>query len=153
MKSCKKVPLPHSAITKAPSLLPMMYTIRELCVELDIPRHVIRSWINSGLPFQRDQRQHFWINGTECRAWIEQKRQEKKKKSYLENNQAYCLRCRKVVIIQTPELVSHKGNQRLSGSCPYCESTVNKGIKNGQSRELQTDEKISSIQKRNQSAK
>lgn len=148
MSTQSSIRFPHSAITKSSSLLPMMYAISELCIELDVPRHLIRSWVDNGLPHQRDRRQHIWINGIECKSWIEQKRQAKRKKKYLQDNQAYCLRCRKVVVIQTPKLITHKGNQRLSGSCPHCKGTVNKGIKNGQSRKLQTNEKISSIQKR-----
>lgn len=148
MSTQNSIRLPHSAITKAPSLLPMMYTVSELCTELDTPRHLIRSWVDNGLPHQRDKRQYIWINGIECKSWIEQKRQSKRKKKHLKDDQAYCLKCRKVVIIQTPQLIVHKGNRRLSGSCPHCEGTVNKGIKNDQSRKLQANEKFSSIQER-----
>ena len=118
MTTQNSVRLPHSAITKATSLLPMMYTINELCIELDVPRHFVRSWVDNGLPHERDQRQHIWINGIECRLWIEQKRQAKRKEKHLEDNQAYCLRCRKIVIVQNPKLITDKGNLRLSGSCP-----------------------------------
>jgi hypothetical protein len=150
MGSQKSIQLPHSAITKATGLLPMMYSITELCIELDIPRHTVRAWLQAGLPHQRDSRQHIWINGKTCNQWITEIRQAQKKKKHLTGDQAYCLRCQKVIRVKNPQIFSKNGNRRLSGSCPKCDGTVNKGLSNGQSEELQTNTRVSTIQKRSQ---
>ena len=139
MSLVKRVQLPHSAITKAPGLLPMLYSISELCVELDIPRHIIRSWLETGLPHQRDERQHIWINGKECFSWIEENRVNQKRKKTLEENQAHCFRCQKNITIMKPQIVTEHGNRRVTGLCPDCEGTVNRGVINDQSQQLQTN--------------
>jgi hypothetical protein len=145
MKSSKKIPLSHSAITKVTALLPMMYTVTELCIELEIPRHTVRAWLQAGLPHDRDERQHIWINGEICNQWIARIRQAQKKKKYLTDLQAYCLRCQMVIQVKNPRVVSKDGNQRLSGLCPNCNGSVNKGIRNGQPKELQTNQRVSTI--------
>ena len=143
------IQLPHSAITKATGLLPMFYSLTELCLELDIPRHTVRAWLQAGLPCFRDERKHIWINGEMCKQWITKIRQTQKRDNYLTSNQAYCLRCRKVVMVKTPVIVIKDGNKRLSGKCPDCNSLVNRGVKNDQSEELPNNTRVSTLQKRN----
>ena len=41
--------LPHSVIVRAPGLLPMLYTPRELERELGVPARTIREWLDRGL--------------------------------------------------------------------------------------------------------
>lgn len=132
-----KIRLPHSAITKSPGLLPMLYSINELCIELEIPRHLIRSWLKSGLPHERDRRNHIWINGKMCASWINEKRKTQKERNSIEANQAYCFRCRTTIVIKNPKIVTNNGNTRISGQCPICKSSVNKGIKNDKKKKLQ----------------
>ena len=139
MKSRKNVRFPHSAITRSPGLLPMLYSINELCIELDIPRHLIRSWLQNGLPHQRDQHQHIWINGEECTLWIEENRKSQKRTKTLAEYQAYCFRCQSIIAISNPRIITERGNSRLIGLCPDCEGIVNKGVSNDQPKQLQTD--------------
>lgn len=151
-KPAKIIKLPHSAIIKAPGLLPMMYSITELCGELDVPRHLVRSWLHNGLPYMQDQRKYIWINGKDCAAWIEEVRKFQKKKKSLKPNQAYCFRCRQPIDMFNPQEVYENGNRRLTGECPNCNCIVNKGVKSGQQKELQADTRVPSIQKRNNAA-
>jgi hypothetical protein len=151
MKPRNRNRLPHSAITKAAGLLPMMYSTNELCVELDVPRDFIESWLQAGLPYQRDRRQHIWINGEECTIWIETNRKAQKRKKTLKANQAYCFRCQKAITVVNPQFVTHQGNRRLTGRCPDCTGSVNKGVSNDRPEELQNDTRVSSVQKRDQS--
>lgn len=55
--------LPHAVIVRAPGLLPMLYSPRELGQELRIPDRTIREWLGKGLPHLRDERRHIWIDG------------------------------------------------------------------------------------------
>ena len=134
MNTCNRMRLPHSAITKASWLLPMMYSTSELCFELDITRDFIQSWLEAGLPHQRDRRQHIWINGEECAAWIKTKHKAQKRKKILGSGQAFCFLCNKIITVSKPRIAIENSNRRLTGSCPDCGSSVNKGVRNDQSR-------------------
>ena len=139
MKPNKKVPLPQNAITKASGLLPMMYSISEVCLELDIPRHIVRSWLQRGLPHQRDERKRIWINGKECLSWIEMRRIKQKRKKTLEENQAHCFRCHENITIMSPQVVTEHGNRRITGLCPDCGGPVNRGVINDQPQHQSQD--------------
>ncbi len=127
----KKVPkIPHAAIVRAPGLLPMLYTTRELENELQIDHRRMMQWVRCGLPHYRDSRNYIWINGRECAAWIENCR-KKPPKIGLPENEAYCMRCRKPVRIQEPEIQHLNGKTLLKGLCAMCGSRVNKGVRVG----------------------
>jgi len=137
MNTCQRIKFPHSAIIKASGLLPMMYSINELCFELDVSRHFIRSWLQTGMPYERDGRQHIWINGEECAAWIEAKHKAQKRKKILEVDQGFCFNCNNIVTVFVPRIVIENGNRRLTGLCPDCKGPVNKGVSNDQPQQLQ----------------
>ena len=42
--------LPHNVIIKAPGLLPMLYTLREIWEELDIAESTLRDWLQLDVP-------------------------------------------------------------------------------------------------------
>jgi len=46
-----KVKLPHNVIVKAPGLLPMMYTLREITEHLELPMSTLRNWFKAGVPY------------------------------------------------------------------------------------------------------
>jgi len=116
----------HLVIMRAPGLLPMLYTPRELEEELGIPSFTLREWTKVGMPFQKDAQGHLWINGVEFAAWVEQIRKDKKR-TKLAHDEAYCLHCKKPVKLLNP-LVSHRGKLNLvQGKCPICGTTVNRG--------------------------
>lgn len=132
----KSVRLPHSAIVKAPGLLPMMYSISELCDELDIPRHLVRTWLKNELPHERDHRNYIWVNGRECADWIEECRKSKRKHASLAMCEIYCLRCNKGVRPLQSRREKKNGLVRLTGRCPSCGGQVYKGVKDGQPEQL-----------------
>jgi hypothetical protein len=58
--------IPHAAITRAPGLLPMQYTLVELATELGLSARTLREWVSNTdltVPHQRDGRGHIWIEG------------------------------------------------------------------------------------------
>ena len=144
MKSDRRIRLPHSAITRSSSLLPMMYSISELCEELNISRHLMRSWLQNGLPHHKDQNR-IWIYGREFDFWITEIRQNGKQKEPMKLTQAYCFRCRQRIEITNPKDVFENGNYRRTGTCPQCGGMVNRGIQRGQSKKFQTCSGISEI--------
>ena len=73
---------------KLARLLNMMYRPKELADEIGFEtRQVYRVYIPLGLPHERDDLQHIWINGIAFKNWG----REIYKKQKLNNNQACCL--------------------------------------------------------------
>lgn len=123
--------LPHAVIVKSPGLLPMLYTVRELSVALDVPERTLRDWLEAGAPHQRDGRKHIWINGTDFSQWVQGQRKPKRSVKLLDN-QAYCLRCKAVVELIDPEHRAFKGRLiHIKGACPQCGCVINRGARNG----------------------
>jgi len=120
--AAKSIRLSHSAIVKAPGLLPMRYTLRELAEELSIPVKTLNDWRDLGLPCDRDERGHVWICGTEFAAWIEGIRQQQRRK--LKPHEAYCVACRRVVAAVETRIEHLPRLSRLKGACPQCGHTV-----------------------------
>ena len=67
---------------KAPGLLPMLYTPREIAEDLDIPETTLRDWLNHGAPHSRDESNHIWINGKQFADWVDNQRNARKKPSH-----------------------------------------------------------------------
>lgn len=132
-QSLLKKHIPHSVIVKAPGLLPMLYTPSELEDELGIPSRTIRDWINSGAPHQRDNRGHIWVNGVEFAQWVEIMRKSKPSQVKMGNDEAYCLRCRKPVKLLNSQQKQRGKHILLTGDCPECGCTINRGGYNGES--------------------
>jgi hypothetical protein len=120
--------LSHSVIVKTPGLLPMLYRAREIGEELEISTTIIHGWIKNGLPYSRDSRGHIWINGQELAVWI-RKQNAKPKKGKMKPQEAYCMRCRRIVQIENPHIGNIYGKKAiLSGNCPSCAGRINRGI-------------------------
>ena len=121
--------LSHSVIVKAPGLLPMQYRAKEIREELGISSLILRAWIRKGLPVSRDSRGHLWINGQVLSAWIGKQKSRRRKKA-MKPDEAFCLRCRKVVRMVNPKIHGAQGKKALlSGHCPVCRGRINRGIK------------------------
>ena len=119
--------LPHSAITKAPGLLPMLYTVAELARAIGVIERTLRDWLAHGAPHIRDADGHVWVNGREFAAWIEGMRKPERKRR-MNDNQAYCMHCRKAVDLIKPETRHVRGKlTNTRGTCPQCGRTVNRG--------------------------
>ena len=121
-----RIKLPHAVIVKAPGLLPMLYTVRELVDKFGVPERTFRDWLEMGAPNSKDKQGHIWIEGREFAAWVAGQRKPVKKK--LTEDQAYCMRCNEVMEISMPEIIHIKGKLiNIRGKCPQCGCTINRG--------------------------
>ncbi len=128
--------LPHNVIIKAPGLLPMLYTPREICEELDIAESTLRDWLQIDVPHQRDNRNRIWINGEEFARWVNNQRKPKVAKK-LNEDEAYCLRCNQVSKLLSPQIQPIKGNLVLiKGTCANCGAVINRGAHRDRTPEL-----------------
>jgi len=131
----KQINLPHNVIVKSPGLLPMLYKPSELAEELGIPARTLSDWLKAGVPHQRDQRNHIWINGQEFVAWVFENQRRKKIHNKLKDNEGYCFNCSRTVNVESKTVAIVKGNLiHISGTCPICKGKVSRGGRNyGQS--------------------
>lgn len=128
--------LPHNVIIKAPGLLPMLYTPREICEELDIAESTLRDWLQIDVPHQRDNRNRIWINGEELARWVNNQRKPKVTNK-LNEDEAYCLRCNQVSKLLSPQVQPIKGNLVLiKGTCANCGAVINRGAHRDRTPEL-----------------
>ena len=128
--------LPHNVIIKAPGLLPMLYTPREICEELDIAESTLRDWLQIDVPHQRDNRNRIWINGEEFARWVNNQRKPKVTNK-LNEDEAYCLRCNQVSKLLSPQIQPIKGNLVLiKGTCANCGAVINRGARRDRTPEL-----------------
>jgi hypothetical protein len=128
--------LSHNVIIKAPGLLPMLYTPREICEELDIAESTLRDWLQIDVPHQRDNRNRIWINGEEFARWVNNQRKPKMTNK-LNEDEAYCLRCNQVSKLLSPQIQPIKGNLVLiKGTCANCGAVINRGAHRDRTPEL-----------------
>ena len=126
-----QIKLPHRVIVKAPGLLPMYYTFRELTEELGLPPSTLRDWLQRGAPHERDARMHVWINGRAFAEWVNQMRKRTGQKR-MGSDEAYCVRCNQAVHLINPERRAIAGKLgHLTGQCPQCGSQVQRGVRYG----------------------
>jgi hypothetical protein len=126
MKS-PRIKLSHSVIVKSPGLLPMLYTVGELVETLGVVDRTLRGWLVLGAPHTRDNRGHIWIHGREFAGWVAEI-QKPKREQRLEDNEAFCLRCKEIVGMLDPKTVPMRGKLlRIRGKCPQCGCTINRG--------------------------
>ncbi len=124
--------IPRCAIIRAPGLLPMLYTLGELEEELGVPAATIRGWTDKGAPHEHDSRGHIMINGRELAQWVIAIRQSRPRHR-LKEDEGFCFHCREVVRLVNPQLELKGKRTLLSGTCPRCGGTVNRGGRSGQS--------------------
>jgi len=122
--------LPHLVIVRAPGLLPMWYSLRELAQELEVSVRSIRVWLDQGLPCRRDERGHLWIDGRQLAAWVKTSNVQRSRQS-LQPHEAYCLHCRRPVTLLNPSSTC-RGKQRLvRGTCAVCGHIVCRAVRHG----------------------
>ncbi len=127
------IKLPHAVIVRAPGLLPMRYRPAELAEDLEVPESTLRDWLGMGLPHQRDDRGHIWINGREFAEWVKSSRRSTSGPKMAED-EAYCFCCQKPVKLLNPATTSRGKQHLLKSACPHCGSNIYRGIRSGQSR-------------------
>lgn len=132
----RRTKLPHAVIIKAPGLLPMLYTPREICEELGIAESTLRDWLQAGVPHQRDNRNRIWINGELFAGWVTKQRKPKMA-TLLNEDEAYCMRCNQVSKLISPQIQPIKGNLVLiKGTCEKCGNVINRGAHRDRTSEL-----------------
>ena len=132
----RRTKLPHAVIVKAPGLLPMLYSSREICEELDIAESTLRDWLQTGIPHQRDNRNRIWINGESFASWVDGQRKPKTL-SKLSEDEAYCMHCNQVSKLISPQIHPIKGNLVLiKGTCTICGNVINRGAHRDRTPEL-----------------
>jgi hypothetical protein len=120
--------LPREAKLRANGLLDMLYTPDDLADELGIrQRDVYRKLLPAGLPHSKDKSEHIWIHGLEAMRWIHDL--YRGKHFQLGDNEAFCLKCNKVVPLVNPKKWKSGKMTLLKASCPDCGRTVNRGVK------------------------
>ena len=117
----------HAAIVRAPGLLPMRYTLRELSTELDIPVPTLNDWRALGMPFEKDERGHVWIVGTDFTRWMSSSRVTQRIR--LKSGEAFCMTCAVAVKVACPIVVQASGVERLNGFCAACNRPVTRVIR------------------------
>lgn len=120
-------------IVRAPGLLPMLYTPRELGEEVGVSPRTIRDWMQMGMPHERDAKGRIWINGVEFAEWVESERTERRGHR-LKKDEAYCLRCRRPVQLIEPGESRTGKLILLRATCPACGTAINRGAGGGKSR-------------------
>lgn len=121
--------LPHKVIVRAPGLLPMMYTLKELAFALDMPYNTLRGWLSAGLPYERDANGRIWINGELFPSWVNNQRKEKTQRK-LADDEGFCMSCNQARKIENPKILQVRGKvKQIRGVCPVCHHTICRGIR------------------------
>ena len=140
-----RIKIPHTVIVHSPGILPMLYKVRELAEELDIPERTLRDWLKNGAPHERDGRNRIWINGVEFAQWVQTNRKKKNNRK-LNDDEAYCLCCNKAVRLEDPHVHHIKGKLiHIKGKCKHCGNTINRGGRLGKQTKLLAGERASEI--------
>jgi hypothetical protein len=122
--------LPHLVIVRAPGLLPMWYSLRELAQELEVSVRSIRVWLDLGLPYRRDERGHLWIDGRQFAAWVKASNVQRSRQS-LQPNEAFCLHCCRPVVLLNPSSTCRGKQRLLRGTCSVCGHVVCRAVRHG----------------------
>ena len=99
-------------------LLNMLYTPNELATEIGITqRQVYRVYVPVGCPSIKDEKRRLWINGRDFAGWYE----ATYPKQTLAKNEAFCLTCKKAVIMSNPKKHKKGRLHYWVCVCPKCE--------------------------------
>lgn len=108
----------------------MKYRPTEIGDIIGVTGHTIRrSYLKNGCPYERDENGRIWIIGTAFRAWAEEimAGRKKKKNMPMAENEAWCFKCNKRVIIQNPRVKPSSYHLELvQGLCGVCGTKVNR---------------------------
>ena len=105
----------------------MLYTVRELSEAIGVADRTLRDWLFAGAPHFYDQKGHIWIDGREFADWVAGLRKPKRERK-LNDHEAYCMRCNRVVEMVNPTVNVIRGNLLVrKGKCPHCQCTINRG--------------------------
>ena len=98
-------------------LLNMLYMPSELAKEIGFTqRQVYRVYIPAGCPHIKDEKRRLWINGKAFTEWYE----ETYPKQTLARNEAFCLTCKKAVVMNNPKEQKRGRLKYAICDCPNC---------------------------------
>jgi hypothetical protein len=121
--------LPHAVIVRAPGLLPMLYTVRELADDLSMPERTLRDWLHNGAPYTRDRLGRIWVHGQAFTAWVSSQR-KKEPRVKLQPDEGYCMNCNRIVMMLHPIRRQSSGKLvYIQGVCPHCDGKVSRGAR------------------------
>ncbi|MFZ2098719.1 MAG: helix-turn-helix domain-containing protein [Anaerolineales bacterium] len=124
-----RIKLPHAVIVKAPGLLPMLYTVRELAEELSMSERTLRDWLHHGAPHTRNRLGHIWVDGQAFTSWVSSQR-KKDPSARLQPGEGYCMICNRAVKIVQPSRRPSVGRLvYIQGFCPHCNGKVSRGAR------------------------
>lgn len=105
----------------------MLYKLSELAEELGIAEQTLQAWLDAGAPYQEDPQGCTWVNGMDFAMWVSEQRKPNATQR-LENDEAYCLHCRKAVKLVDPKVRPIKGKLiHITGKCPACGHMIVRG--------------------------
>lgn len=121
--------LPHAVIVRAPGLLPMLYTVRELADELSMPERTLRDWLHHDAPHIRDRLGHIWVDGQTFMTWVASQRKIATH-TRLQPGEGYCMNCNRIVMMHHSTRRSSSGKLvYIQGVCPHCRGKVSRGAR------------------------
>ena len=107
------------------------YTFREIADLLGVHVRTVQSWHLDGLNPLEGSNNPYLVMGGEIKMYLKKKKLKNKVK--LQENEFYCMGCRKAVVptdvykyVSGVKIGGNKPSVRLSGSCPTCDKKVNK---------------------------
>lgn len=113
--------LSHSLMRRSIRLLDMEYKPSEIADELSANKAQIRRLVTAGAPARKDAKGHYWINGLKFSAWLESAAPKNDRdKHTFEDNEAYCVACKSVVIFTTTKRIG----KVIYGKCPQGHNTA-----------------------------
>lgn len=121
--------LRQKQIVKLARLLDMLYKPAEIAEEIGVtPETIYRSYLPAGLPYTRDAQGNIWIHGPAFVSWArEMISKRKSERVALQDDQAWCLKCRGPVQLINPKIKkSNRYLELLQAHCPICGSTINR---------------------------
>lgn len=122
----------HEQVVKLARLLDMLYKPAEIAEEIGVtPDTVYRSYLPDGCPHSRDKRNNIWIHGPAFVQWAKSTLANRKAgRQPMPEGLAWCLRCGKAVPLIDPKPKrANRYIQILQAKCPYCQTTVNRAIR------------------------
>jgi hypothetical protein len=102
----------------------MEYKPSEIANELGIKVDTIyKSYIPNGMPYRIDKNGNYWIVGTDFKEWAMAILTQTiyKPKTPMQENQAFCVTCKRAVFFDPTKKESMgKGRSLVHGRCPDC---------------------------------
>lgn len=115
---------------KLKRLMHMKYKPSELAAEMGISVDTLyRSYLPAGAPCEKDAQGNTWIIGDYFAKWVmdfSKTNRRKPPKMKMQSGEAYCVGCRKVVLLVKPkvEKPNARGVANFTGRCPECNRKV-----------------------------